>query len=84
MNPAAALAIIGLLIVLIGAMVLVLVMVIQWAGAERLAWAEERRMLVDRVIAGSVGEVIALDRVAAQGDRSPRESTPRPEIEGLS
>jgi uncharacterized iron-regulated membrane protein len=51
-------------------------------GRERREWAGERRSLVDRAIAGSVGEVIALDRAARPKRDGPVE--PPKLVEGLS
>jgi hypothetical protein len=50
--------------------------------AERAAWTEERRALVDRAIAAHTGEVLALDH-AREGRVKP-ERAERPLIEGLT
>lgn len=51
---------------------------------ERAAWAEEREMLVNRVVARHTGEVIALDREVARRPREPRDPSEDVFVEGLS
>lgn len=51
---------------------------------ERDSWIEERRALVDRIIAQHTGEVIALDRQAARTKNgSPTPAPERPHPVGL-
>jgi hypothetical protein len=50
--------------------------------AERDAWANERRFLIDRAIARHVGEVLALEREANRP--ADTERAVRPLLEGLS
>lgn len=59
----------------------VLVGVLRMQSSERKEWADERRALVDRIIAHHAGEVIALDRSAQP--RAPRSETERPSAVGL-
>lgn len=50
------------LAVMVLCLIAVLALVSGLHSRERLAWAKERKQLVDRVIARHAGEVIALDR----------------------
>lgn len=50
---------------------------------ERHDWTNERRMLLDRVIATHVGEIVALDRTAGVNRKESRPDQLRPVAEGL-
>lgn len=58
-----------------------LVLVVGLQGRERRHWSDERRSLVDRIIAHHAGEVIAMDR--ASQPRAPRTEQERPQAVGL-
>jgi hypothetical protein len=58
-----------------------LVYVVGLQGRERQHWADERRALVDRIIAHHAGEVIALDRSAQP--KAARTEQERPQAVGL-
>ena len=63
------------------ALVGVLVVMLRSQAAERQAWGDERRALVDRAIARHVGEVVALDHNAMP--RPLRDAADRPQAVGL-
>lgn len=76
---------IAVVVVLVVALVLLdlaLLYILRSHLAERAGWAQEREMLVNRVVARHTGEVIALDREARP--REPREPREPTFIEGLS
>jgi hypothetical protein len=55
--------------------------------AERAAWRDERRFLIDRAIARHIGEVVALEREDSRKNENQsihEERQPRPLLEGLS
>lgn len=73
---------------LILASITVVVLAVQAHGinAERAAWREERRFLINRAIARHVGEIVALEREDTRKNQDPtgEERVHRPLIEGLS
>lgn len=75
---AAVVALAAVLILLAAA----LIVLVREHDIERREWRDERRGLIDRVIAHHAGEVIALDRSSAP-PKPPRPEAVRPIAEGL-
>ena len=72
----------GVAIVVLGAVILAL---LRSVNAERAAWATERKVMLDRIVARHSAEVVALDREQRLREVPPEPRPPRdiPIAEGL-